>query len=622
MNNLQLLPTPRQIIYLDGTTDLIDNQLIVLDGPTPQDLYVTARRLQQALRQEAELNWSIVAGQNLPSERVGLQLSVVPHATRHPQGYQLAMTPAGISIMAGTPVGIFYGSQTFIQILAQSQGSLPQLRITDWPDFPNRGVMLDVTRDKVPSMETLFNLVELLASWKINQLQLYTEHTYAYQNHPEVWAEASPMTGEEILALDAYCRERFIELIPNQNTFGHMRRWLIHPRYNHLAECPDGCDSGDPHWGYFEEPFTLNPTDPGSLDLVQSLLDELLPHFSSRQVNIGCDEAIELGQGGSCSRVAEQGKGRVYLDFLLEIYRAVKARGRTMQFWGDIIMNYPDLVDELPRDAVALEWGYEADHPFAEHGAKFAASGIPFYVCPGTSSWNTIAGRTDNALVNLRNAAENGLKHGAVGYLITDWGDRGHWQPLPVSYLGFGYGAALAWADEENRDQDITHTVSRFAFRDPTGMMGRLAYDLGNVYLQPEILTHNSSLLFRLLQESPEEIAARTGLTAENLQKTLVYIDQVTAALPEIHFDHLDAELIRREFKWAADMLRHACRRGMWALDRAQNKVDQPLGQTLAQEAGRLQTEHRYIWLARNRKGGLKDSQARLEKMGQDYLAR
>ena len=114
--------------------------------------------------------------------------------------------------------------------------ALPLLEIDDYPDFPARGVMLDVSRDKVPTMETVYGLVDWLAGLKINQFQLYTEHTFAYRQHPKVWAEATPFTSEDILALDAYCRERFIELVPNQNSFGHMHRWLKHPKYGHLAE--------------------------------------------------------------------------------------------------------------------------------------------------------------------------------------------------------------------------------------------------------------------------------------------------------------------------------------------------------------------------------------------------
>src|SRR5206468_977052 len=132
----------------------------------------------------------------------------------------------------------------------------------------------------------------------------------------------------------------------------------------------------------------------------------------------------------------------------------VRAHGRAMMFWGDIIVTKPELIADVPKDAIALEWGYEADHPFDRDGLHVAQAGVPFYVCPGTSSWNSIAGRTGNALANLKNAAENGLKHGAIGYLVTDWGDNGHLQYLPTSYLGFAAGAAFSWCLSTNQDQD------------------------------------------------------------------------------------------------------------------------------------------------------------------------
>ena len=143
-------------------------------------------------------------------------------------------------------------------------------------------------------------------------------------------------------------------------------------------------------------------------------------------------------------------------------------------------------------------------------------SGIAFYVCPGTSSWCSIAGRTDNAIGNLRNAAESGLKNGAIGYLNTDWGDMGHWQVLPVSFLGFAVGAAYSWALEANRTMDVPAVVSLHAFRDPTGVMGRVAYDLGNVYKSAGVLMPNSSLLFWTLQpDFARELATHIAGTGE-----------------------------------------------------------------------------------------------------------
>src|SRR5438477_6364863 len=138
-------------------------------------------------------------------------------ATIPAQGYRLSVEADGITIISSDRAGAFYAEQTLAQLNRQFGGSLPGVQIEDWPDFPVRGFMLDISRDKVPTMATLFALVDQLAELKINQLQLYTEHTFAYRGHEVVWKDASPMTAGEIRQLDAYCKARFIELVPNQN---------------------------------------------------------------------------------------------------------------------------------------------------------------------------------------------------------------------------------------------------------------------------------------------------------------------------------------------------------------------------------------------------------------------
>jgi len=612
-----LLPTPRQIHLQESHFDIPHSGVILINAHEPQKLLFSAK----FLRSNLGFDWRIAAGGGVRQDEGIICLNLVPASIQNEQGYQLVITEKRIDLIAKHPAGIFYGSQTLRQLIAQSDGRLPNLRCSDWPDFPNRGVMLDISRDKVPAMATLYDLVDMLASWKINQLQLYTEHTFAYTAHETVWADASPMTGEEILDLDAYCRQRFIELVPNQNSFGHMHRWLKHAKYKHLAECPDGFVTP---WGErHDEPFSLDPSNPESLGLMRGLYDELLPHFASRQINIGCDETFELGQGKNKELVEQVGEGRVYLDFLLKIYADLKSRGYTLQFWGDILMNHPQLVPELPKDLIALEWGYEAAHPFDAHCARYAEAGAPFFVCPGTSSWNTLVGRTANALENLRSAAHSGLQHGAVGYLNTDWGDSGHWQPLPISYLGFAYGAGVSWAYDRNYDVDITSKVSKFAFGDEANIMGKLAYDLGNLYLESELQPPNNSILFRVLQSTPEDLAVhaeQAEIRAAECRKILAQIDQIMEPLSKAAMQRDDADLMRSEFAWVADMLRHSCRRFMWALSLANGEEDLNTRTSLSQETEALMERYHQIWHARNRPGGFGDSLARMKAMRSHYL--
>ena len=79
----------------------------------------------------------------------------------------------------------------------------------------------------------------------------------------------------------------------------------------------------------------------------------MLPNFSSRFFNVGCDETWDLGRGQSKKLCATKGQGRVYLDFLKKIHREVSRRGKTMMFWGDIILKYPKLITELANSVAA-----------------------------------------------------------------------------------------------------------------------------------------------------------------------------------------------------------------------------------------------------------------------------
>ncbi|MEO6434872.1 MAG: family 20 glycosylhydrolase [Tepidisphaeraceae bacterium] len=529
-----------------------------------------------------------------------------------PQGYRIDLNGNVVQVTSADPAGAFYACQTLAQLRRQFGDSLPQGTIEDWPDFAVRGVMLDISRDKVPTMATLFALVDLFAELKLNQLQLYTEHTFAYAQHETVWRDASPMTADEIRRLDRYCRDRHIELVPNQNSFGHLERWLKHKRYEPLAEKPDGFTFP---WGTRSETgFSLNPLDPRSLALVEELFDELLPNFSSRIVNVGCDETADVGLGHSKAECERRGKERVYLDFVLKIYQALKRRDFTMQFWGDIILHKPELIPELPKDLIALNWGYEANHPFEQETKAFADAGVPFYVCPGTSSWCSLSGRTNNAIANLQSAAACGLANGAIGYLNTDWGDWGHLQYLPISYLGFAAGAAYSWCLDSNRDLDLAAALDLHVFRDPSRTMGKLMHDFGNVYQSVKTPLGNSSRLFWSLAGGEDRRKLWEPVTREEFDDAESRVAGILSRLPATQMDRPDAALIADEIRNTAAMLTHACRHGRWRQgDRSRTTID------LSDALRGILAEHRRLWLSRNRPGGLSDSCARLEARLAEY---
>ncbi|MET0593995.1 MAG: family 20 glycosylhydrolase [Polyangiaceae bacterium] len=619
-----LLPRPRSLQRLGGAWSVPPTVKFIC--PDKVSATPALARLERALRARghhvectSELDRTAqihlrIAPLNLPAP--------LPEAIRA-QAYGAEIAHDGAHLSAENAVGAAYALTTLAQLVELSDEpsepcELPCLSIRDWPDFPVRGVMLDISRDKVPTLATLEGLVDRLAYWKVNQLQLYMEHTFAYLRHEVVWRDASALTADEVRRFDAYCAARNIELVPNQNSFGHMHRWLVHEPYRQLAECPDGFAHP---WNWKGEPYGLCVTDPATLTFLEGLYDELLPNFQSRTFNVGLDEPLDLGCGRSKSLCDAHGAGRLYVDFLKAVHARVKSRGRTMAFWADTITSHPELIAEVPKDAIGLEWGYEASHPFAANLAALRSAGLTCYACPGTSSWNSFAGRTHNAVENIAKAAREGQASGAEGLLITDWGDHGHLQPLSVSYAGFILGAAFGWnaADAERPfELDLPKLLDVHAFSDPASVLGRIAYDLGDAYRQSGSLRANSSVLFWSVIK-PERLFSPDGVTRETLEATLTYVDRVSASLPRARPSTAEGALAAEELSYARDLLRFACRLGI-----ARSSLADPTALTLLSRAKRdelssaldaIIARHGALWAARNRPGGRLDSVAHLTRL-------
>jgi hypothetical protein len=551
-----------------------------------------------------------------------------------PEAFTLVIGGGRITIRFGDTNARRYARETLRQLRRQLPETLPALRIEDAPDFPVRGLMLDVSRDRVPTRETLEHLVHRMARLRLNHLELYTEHTFAYAGHETVWRDASPLTAEDIEWLDALCTQHGVELVANQNTFGHMARWLQHDAYRARAEAPDGFRT---KFGMTLPPGVLAPTEDNAT-FALALCRELLACHSSRRIHIGCDETFELGQGQSAERVGREGRGRVYLDHLLRLMRPLLADGCEVLFWGDILRHHPELVSELPKEgAIACAWHYEAPQTsvplpdgllerladfgidrdsfrgFATHVDAFADSGLPFWVCPGTSSWNSLLGRLANARGNLLDAAETGLARGASGYLITDWGDNGHLQPPSVSLPPMAYGAALAWSLEANREIALGEALDAFVFQDEAAVLGASLETLGNLYTGTGKHALNGSPLFTDLV-SGGLLGSFGEADPERLRETVSTLDATIDALAGARPGAPDGPVVVRELQQAARLARHGAHR----IARAAG-LPGPSDAALRRDLADAIAEQRACWLLRSRPGGLAESVARLEATLAEY---
>lgn len=391
------------------------------------------------------------------------------------QSYTLTVDRDAIVVTGNGGSGLYYGIQTLRQLIRNFGAEIPCLRIEDSPTLEYRGFYHDITRGKVPTLETLKELADRLSFYKINQLQLYIEHSFAFRRLSEIWTDTDPLTAEEILVLDEYCRRRSVELVPSLSSFGHLYHVLISKSFRHLNEYDEIPDRPFT-WTDRMAHYTLDASAPGSLAFVREMIDEFIPLFSSDKFNICCDETFDLGRGKNRALAAEIGEGKLYLYFVRELIEHLRSRKKKVMMWGDMLLHYPEIIGEIPKNVVILNWDYAPDA--GEDGfRKISEAGLKQYVCPGVQGWNKLLNNIDAATANIGKLAGYAKTYGAIGMLNTDWGDFGHINALAGSIPGAIYGAGLSW-NPDRPDQPTDEEISVMEYGDRSGKIVGLIREL------------------------------------------------------------------------------------------------------------------------------------------------
>lgn len=363
----------------------------------------------------------------------------------HPQGYTLIVEPEYVYIASLTERGLFYGFTTWQQLMVQSESTVASLTIRDWPALDNRGLMLDISRGRVFTLEHLKDVVLTLASMKMNVLQLYVEHTFDFSFLPSVHEGSDPITAEEIQILDQWCRENYMELQANLQSFGHCNRLLTTKGYRHLRE-------SDLYW-------TLSPSVEESYTLLDRMYAEYLPNFTSSILNVDSDETYDLGSDKSASLMKEMGQGPLYLQHLLRLRSLAKKQGKTLMVFGDVILNHPELLKEVPDDIIFLDWIYDPLETYPTP-SKFAKAGKTFWVCPGTGAWNSLFPRQEGAYRNITDLTLEGIAQGTEGMLLCDWGDHGAYSMPAFTYFSYAVASSVSWTGKDSGHESISRAFA------------------------------------------------------------------------------------------------------------------------------------------------------------------
>lgn len=490
---MYLIPLPRKVTVQDGLFLIGDNTAIVLDVALNDNDLETAKFLQQEIKRVIAITLPIKkvlrSSKNLDKNCICFQYD---NTDRSEEAYRLTVRPNKITIAACSNRGFLYGVATLIQLCKISRAKIECVDIDDEPSYSNRGYMLDVSRGRVPTMDSLKALVDRLALYKINQLQLYMENCLRLDGFEEIWSQTDPFTPEEILNLDRYCNIRGIELVPCIASFGHLYDLFRSESFRKYSEMDTMI--GEPFTWYHRMRYhIINMSDPESFTLITGILDQYMPLFRSDKINICCDEAFDLGKGKSASMTKEMVYGERYLSYVNRLVEYLQNKGKKVMIWGDIVQNHHEHMGKLNTQVTCLNWYY--DYGVKEETVKiFSDNGLKQYVCPSVSGYSRLVNAYDMSFTNIREMAKLGNQYHVEGFLNTDWGDSGHINMPALAIPGMIYGASQSWNVEDDRDfNTIDQAVSLVEYRDREKNLVGLLRELS----RQDIIIFNDLAFFR-----------------------------------------------------------------------------------------------------------------------------
>lgn len=465
-----IIPEPNSMTVGEGVVSLpyagrVNESIAIGDGD-----YLLAHQLVADIRSATGLDWDVATGDMWPGF-ISLHIadSDASEEAGIPGAYTLTIDIDGIAITGCDFEGVRNGVQTLRQLIRQNGTVLPVLQIEDAPAYRIRGYYLDATRGRVPTLAWLKQWADKLCLYKYNQLQLYIEHTFAFDGMSETWRGSSPLTPADILEFDQYCANLGIELVPSVSTFGHQYVAMRTQELRELGEFPEDADRP---FSFIERMrhHTLNVADDRAFAFSTQLVDSYLQLFRTKRFNICADETFDLGKGQSKQESQRVGVATLYATYVGKLCEHLSRQGHEPMFWGDIAIEMPEILETLPNNVTLLNWQYDPEAT-DEKIQLVAKAGAKQIVCPAVWGWNALLPRIDDAWNNIARIARYGIDCGAEGMLVTDWGDFGHVNDPRMAVPGMIFGAQYAWnpagdSAGDTAENDLLARVSRVEYGD------------------------------------------------------------------------------------------------------------------------------------------------------------
>ncbi|MFJ4562196.1 beta-N-acetylhexosaminidase [Streptomyces caelestis] len=399
--NTDVVPAPLSIEAGDGQGFLLDAGTGIEEGPGTERV---ARWLRATVGAATGLPLDPHTGD---AHRVRLRIQP---ALGGPEAYRLTADADRVLIEGASPTGLFWGAQTFRQLLGpeafrrapvtgRQEWQVPAVTIHDAPRFRWRGLMLDVARHFMPK-EGVLRYLDLMAAHKLNVFHFHLTDDQGWriqiERHPRLteigsWRArtktghgASPLweekphggyyTQDDIREIVAYAAERHITVVPEIDVPGHSQAAIAaYPELGNTDVIDTTALSVWDTWGI--NPNVLAPTD-NTLRFYEGVFEEVLELFPSEFVHAGGDECPKeqwRRSAAAQARIRELGladEDELQSWFIGHFDAWLAARGRRLIGWDEI------LEGGLAQGAAVSSWrGYAG-------GIAAARAGHDVVMCP------------------------------------------------------------------------------------------------------------------------------------------------------------------------------------------------------------------------------------------------
>jgi hypothetical protein len=467
-----LIPEPREVSFRD-TLSLTRGVAVIVRGLNGEDRFA-ADDLRATLEARGIHVSNSRAGSSIEVLRLGSPdaMRLLNHEKEafdegmKAEGYVIVPERDGLAIIGASAVGVFYGAQTVKQLVIGTGSSalLNCVVVRDWPAMRYRGIDDDLSRGPVPTLAFQKQQIRTFAAYKLNVYSPYFENTLAYASNPLAAPPGGAMTRGDVEELVKYAQQYHITIIPEQEAFGHLHNLLSYDNYAALAETRHGS--------------VLAPGQAGALPLIHQWFAEIAEMFPGPFVHIGADETFDLGKGQTSAAVKQRGLGPVYIDFLKQIYQTLQPLHKRILFWGDIAMNQPALVPQLPKDMIAVPWTYDPDPKgYDRYIRPFTDAGMETWVAPGVNNWNRVYPDNNYALANIQGFIRDGQRLGSTGALNTVWNDDGEGL-FNEDWYGVLFGAAASWQQGESSVDNFENSYGAVFHGDGSGKIDQAQQEL------------------------------------------------------------------------------------------------------------------------------------------------